>query len=143
LVQIQFVRLCVKPLKSISFSDNLLMVIFEKLEIDEFILKENLITDKEIIDNRVQELEKELLQTKEHLQTFIEELETSNEELQSLNEEMHSTNEELQSSNEELETSNEELQSTNEEVQIAYTELKLVNDELFKKEKLLTENKLS
>ncbi len=137
--QIHFVRLCVKPLKSISFSDNLLMVIFEKLEIDEFILKENLITDKELIDNRVQELEKELLQTKEHLQTFIEELETSNEELQSLNEEMHSTNEELQSSNEELETSNEELQSTNEEVQIAYTELKLVNDELFKKEKLLIE----
>lgn len=137
--QIHFVRLCVKPLKSISFSDNLLMVIFEKLEIDEFILKENLITDKELIDNRVQELEKELIQTKEHLQTFIEELETSNEELQSLNEEMHSTNEELQSSNEELETSNEELQSTNEEVQIAYTELKLVNDELFKKEKLLTE----
>jgi two-component system, chemotaxis family, CheB/CheR fusion protein len=137
--QIHYVRLCVKPLKSISFSDNLLMVIFEKLEIDEFILKENLITDKELIDNRVQELEKELIQTKEHLQTFIEELETSNEELQSLNEEMHSTNEELQSSNEELETSNEELQSTNEEVQIAYTELKLVNDELFKKEKLLTE----
>lgn len=137
--QIHFVKLCVKPLKSIDYRDNLLMVIFEKLEIDEFILKENLITDKELIDNRVQELEKELQLTKEHLQTFIEELETSNEELQSLNEELHSTNEELQSSNEELETSNEELQSTNEEVQIAYTELKLVNDELFKKEKLLTE----
>jgi len=137
--QIHFVRLCVKPLKSIEFSDNLLMVIFEKLEIEDFILKENFVTDKELIDNRVSELEKEIQITKEHLQTFIEELETSNEELQSLNEEMHSTNEELQSSNEELETSNEELQSTNEEVQIAYTELKLVNDELFKKEKLLTE----
>jgi two-component system CheB/CheR fusion protein len=69
------------------------------------------------------ELEYELTQTKERLQTVIEELETSNEELQSTNEELQSSNEELQSVNEELQTSNEELQSSNEE-------LSTVNDEL-------------
>ncbi|MBX3470584.1 MAG: PAS domain-containing protein [Planctomycetes bacterium] len=72
---------------------------------------------------RVEELEHEVLTTKQHLQTTIEELETANEELQSANEELQSANEELQSTNEELETSKEELQSTNEE-------LTTVNDEL-------------
>ncbi len=61
--------------------------------------------------HRVQELERELLLTKEYLQTAIEELESSNEELKSSNEELQSSNEELQSTNEEMETSKEELQS--------------------------------
>ena len=51
-----------------------------------------------------EQLEQELLFTKESLRATIEELETSNEELCSTNEELQSTNEELQSSNEELET---------------------------------------
>ncbi|MCO5171604.1 MAG: PAS domain-containing protein [Planctomycetes bacterium] len=72
---------------------------------------------------RLEELEHEILTTKQHLQSTIEELETANEELQSANEELQSANEELQSTNEELETSKEELQSTNEE-------LTTVNDEL-------------
>jgi two-component system CheB/CheR fusion protein len=83
------------------------------------------------------ELEDELIATREHLQTVIEELETSNEELQALNEEMQAANEELQSSNEELEASNEELQSTNEELTtvneemiVKGSELSLVNTEL-------------
>lgn len=74
-------------------------------------------------NERLQELEHELVLNRENLQTVIEELETANEELQSLNEEAQAANEELQASNEELETSNEELQSTNEE-------LTTVNDEL-------------
>jgi two-component system CheB/CheR fusion protein len=72
---------------------------------------------------RVAELERELLLTKEYLQSTVEELEAANEELQSSNEELQSANEELQSTNEELETSKEELQSTNEE-------LATVNEEL-------------
>lgn len=72
---------------------------------------------------RLRGLERELLVTKEYLQTTVQELEAANEELQSSNEELQSSNEELQSSNEELETSKEELQSTNEE-------LATVNDEL-------------
>ncbi|WP_279576310.1 CheR family methyltransferase [Thiomicrorhabdus marina] len=75
------------------------------------------------------EQERQLLKTKEQLQTVIEELETSNEEMQSMNEELQSSNEELQSSNEELETTNEELQSTNEELQTAYSELRVAYED--------------
>src|SRR5690606_30103855 len=67
-------------------------------------------------DSLIEQLEKELTATKEHLQSAIEELETSNEELKASNEEVMSMNEELQSTNEELETSKEELQSLNEEL---------------------------
>lgn len=64
----------------------------------------------------MEDLERELLTTRECLQSTVEELETTNEELQALNEEMQASNEELQASNEELHASNEELQSTNEEL---------------------------
>ncbi|MGE4498503.1 MAG: chemotaxis protein CheB, partial [Deferribacterales bacterium] len=90
-------------------------------------------------DMRISEIQSELANTKQDLQTVIEELETSNEELQSLNEELHSSNEELQSSNEELETTNEELQATNEELNIAYNELKALYEEREQREKLLLE----
>jgi two-component system CheB/CheR fusion protein len=88
-------------------------------------------------DERQQELERELLVTKEYLQSTIEELESSNEELKSSNEELQSANEELQSTNEELETSKEELQSANEELttvndelQNRMVELQQINDDL-------------
>lgn len=67
-------------------------------------------------DPRLGELERELVATKEYLQTTVENFQAANEELQSSNEELQSANEELQSTNEELETSKEELQSTNEEL---------------------------
>ncbi|MGQ9427187.1 CheR family methyltransferase [Gilvimarinus sp. F26214L] len=76
------------------------------------------------------ELERELMATREHLQSVIEEQEASNEELQALNEELQSANEELQSSNEELETSNEELQSANEELTTLNEELNIKTNEL-------------
>jgi two-component system CheB/CheR fusion protein len=65
---------------------------------------------------RVEQLERELRDKEEYLQSIVEELEASNEELKSTNEELQSANEELQSTNEELETSKEELQSMNEEL---------------------------
>jgi two-component system CheB/CheR fusion protein len=71
----------------------------------------------------IQQVEKELRETKERLQSTIEDLETANEEFRSANEELLSVNEELQSTNEELETSKEEMQSTNEELHIVNTEL--------------------
>ena len=77
-------------------------------------------------------LDRELLSTKEYLQSIIEELEASNEELKSANEEILSSNEELQSTNEELETAKEELQSTNEE-------LTTVNEELVNRNLQLSE----
>ncbi len=71
----------------------------------------------------VEELEVELRDTRERLQSISEEYETAAEELKSANEEMVSVNEELQSINEELETSKEELQSVNEELRSSNSEL--------------------
>ena len=79
---------------------------------------------------RIAQLENELHDAREHLQTVLEEQETSSEELQSLNEELQSANEELQSSNEELETTNEELQSANEELTTVNEELNVKSAEL-------------
>jgi two-component system CheB/CheR fusion protein len=85
---------------------------------------------KQPLSDRADELERELLCTKESLQTTIEEVETSNEELKSANEELQSTNEELQSTIEELETSKEEMQSLNEELTTVNTELQSKVEEL-------------
>lgn len=136
-----YVRIVSKPLMNVGLYEDLYIVIFQQLEIEEFIQNSSIVDQGTLQNSRIVELEHELLTTKEHLQTYIEEIETANEELQSLNEEMQSTNEELQSSNEELETSNEELQSTNEEIQIAYAELKASNEELERKEALLKVSK--
>ncbi|MFP4470910.1 MAG: CheR family methyltransferase [Bacteroidales bacterium] len=78
----------------------------------------------------INDLEQELVETKEYLQNVIEELETSNEELKSANEEAQSSNEELQSTNQELETSKEELQSLNEELETTNSELQRKVEEL-------------
>ncbi|WP_246685298.1 CheR family methyltransferase [Methylobacterium sp. WL103] len=69
------------------------------------------------------QLERELRETRERLQSLIEEYETALEELKSSNEELVSVNEELQSTNEELEASKEELQSVNEELYTVNAEL--------------------
>ena len=80
--------------------------------------------------DRIIDLERALLHTKESHQGTVEELETANEELKSTNEELQSTNEELQSANEELETSKEEMQSLNEELNAVNVELETKLDEL-------------
>lgn len=128
------VRIIVHP--SLQINQPAYYVIFEKIPVTDALVPLS-ITKKEKQSVAFKELQQELEDTKEHLQTYIEELETTNEEMQSLNEELQSANEELQSSNEELETSNEELQSTNEEVQIAYQELKKLNEELQQKDDAL------
>jgi len=76
------------------------------------------------------DLEKEIRQNREELQTTREEMQSSQEELRSTNEEMQSTNEELQSTNEELTTSREEMQSLNEELQTVNAEQQSKMDEL-------------
>jgi two-component system CheB/CheR fusion protein len=68
-------------------------------------------------DQRIRELEAEVTEGRQRMQTIIEEYETSREEMKASSEEMQSTNEELRSTMEELETSKEELQSINEELQ--------------------------
>lgn len=78
----------------------------------------------------LENLKRELKESRFNLQTAIEELETTNEELQSSNEELLSSNEELQSSNEELQSLNEELHTLNTEHQLRIQELIELNDDL-------------
>jgi two-component system CheB/CheR fusion protein len=79
---------------------------------------------------RIQTLQLELREAREHMKSMNEDFEATREELQSANEEVLSSNEELQSINEELETSKEELQSTNEELTTINEELQLRNADL-------------
>lgn len=80
--------------------------------------------------DRINELEDELLYTKENLQASVEEMETTNEELQATNEELVASNEELQSTNEELHSVNEELYTVNAEHQRKITELTELTDDM-------------
>lgn len=71
------------------------------------------------------QLQQELMATRERLKISREEYESTNEELRAANEELQSINEEYRSTSEELETSKEELQSMNEELQTLNAELKI------------------
>jgi two-component system, chemotaxis family, CheB/CheR fusion protein len=79
---------------------------------------------------QIEELQKELADSRSQTQAIIEELEATNEEMKAANEEVLSSNEELQSMNEELETAKEELQSANEELTTLNEELQNRNNEL-------------
>ncbi|MDR6943176.1 CheR family methyltransferase [Mucilaginibacter pocheonensis] len=83
-----------------------------------------------ITDGQAEELQKELIYTKQQLQTTIEQMETSMEELKSTNEELQSTNEELQSTNEESLTTKEEMQSLNEELMTINMQYQVKAEEL-------------
>lgn len=76
------------------------------------------------------DLERELSETRDYLQSIQEQHEAANEDLQASSEEVQSANEELQSINEELETSKEELESTNEELLTVNDEMANRNTEL-------------
>jgi len=81
-------------------------------------------------DLRIQQLEQELVDTREDMRNITEDQEVAIEELQSANEELMSGSEELQSLNEELETSKEELQSTNEELIVLNQEMSSLNEQI-------------
>jgi len=81
-------------------------------------------------DATVEQLERELRDNREQLQSTVEEYETAVEELKSTNEEMRSVNEELQSTIEELETSKAETQSINEELHTVNAQLTEMVEEL-------------
>jgi len=76
------------------------------------------------------ELERELRDTRELLQSTVEEYDTALEELKSANEELQSTNEELETSKEEIQSVNEELQTTNAQLNIKVEELDHTNSDL-------------
>jgi two-component system CheB/CheR fusion protein len=76
------------------------------------------------------ELERELSDLREQLQSTVEEYDTALEELKSANEELQSTNEELETSKEEIQSVNEELQTTNTQLTMKVEELDRANSDL-------------
>jgi len=90
-------------------------------------LGDNELTALRASHDRIESLERELVNMQENLQITVEELETSNEELEASNEELLAANEELQSTNEELHSVNEELFTVNTEHQKKIEELRLLN----------------
>jgi two-component system CheB/CheR fusion protein len=126
----EFVRITVEPLRE-DENESLYLVVFGDLRAppahDEPPGKRR---KGKVRDANLEQLERELRETRERLQSMAEEYETAIEELKSSNEEMVSVNEELQSTNEELETSKEELQSVNEELQTVNHELTVKIEEL-------------
>jgi two-component system, chemotaxis family, CheB/CheR fusion protein len=126
---VRFVNIIIKPyLQQNEFQQHFISVVLEE-DYNEPKKSPNVMPSA-LGGERIQELEQELLDTRQNLQAVIEELETANEELQSTNEEMISTNEELQSTNEELQSLNEELHTVSVEHQLKIKELFEVNDDL-------------
>ncbi len=124
------IQYSVKPFLRNEYTQPLLFILLneEPQEQKRAALKE---ANSEAVNvNRLEEIEKELHETRENLQAVIEEAESTNEELQSSSEELISTNEELQSSNEELQSLNEELHTVNAEHQAKIKELIELNDDM-------------
>jgi len=75
-------------------------------------------------------LRRELVATKEYLQSIIEDNATTLEELRAANEEAQASNEELETAQEELESANEELNTLNEELKIGNMDFSKLNRDL-------------
>ncbi|MBL0743162.1 chemotaxis protein CheB [Chryseolinea lacunae] len=126
----RFINIIIRPyLQQNEFQQSFIAIVLEEETAEPKAVRTVNITSVESAD-RMEELERELRDTRENLQAVIEELETANEEMQSSNEEMISTNEELQSTNEELQSLNEELHTVSAEHQAKIKELFEVNDDL-------------
>ena len=81
-------------------------------------------------DRESARLRRELIATKEYLQSIVEDNATTLEELRAANEEAQAGNEELETAQEELESANEELNTLNEELKISNVEFSKVNRDL-------------
>jgi two-component system CheB/CheR fusion protein len=119
----QFVDVTIQQIDKPEALQGKIIIVFNDLPETTGLNAANSKTGKQNSNLRNKELEIELRQSLEDLQTIREEMQTSQEELKSTNEELQSTNEELQSTNEELTTSKEEMQSLNEELQTVNIEL--------------------
>jgi two-component system CheB/CheR fusion protein len=119
---VQIVTLTVEPLSDRGHGDPLYLVLFA--DQGPVLSPEEALTRVHAShDGTVYQIERELRETRDRLQSMVEEYETALEELKSSNEELVSVNEEMQSTNEELEASKEELQSVNEELHTVNAEL--------------------
>jgi two-component system CheB/CheR fusion protein len=133
----QMVDITVNPLKDPGALCGMVMVIFT--DVTSPSINETINTTGQIpsSNQREEELERELLQTRQmwqvtgaEMQISQEEFKSSNEELQSCNEELQSTNEELTTTKEEIQSSNEELKAINFELQVKLNNLSLVTKDM-------------
>jgi len=85
---------------------------------------------KKHTSKHLEDIKKELAETRQRLNDAYEALEVSNDNASSYSEELISGNEEMQSTNEELQSVNEELQTVNNEYQLKIKELAELNDDL-------------
>jgi two-component system CheB/CheR fusion protein len=120
--RVQVISLSVEPLAGKPGGDQLYLVVFAD-QGPALTREEALARARATHEGAAVQVENELRDTRERLQSMVEEYETALEELKSSNEELVSVNEELQSSNEELEASKEELVSLNEELHTVNLEL--------------------
>ncbi len=120
--RVQIVTVTIEPLGDMNGSEPLYLILFADhgpvLSREEAIQR-----SQSSQDGAAANMERELRETRDRLQSIIEEYETALEELKSSNEELVSVNEEMQSTNEEMEASKEELQSVNEELHTVNAEL--------------------
>ncbi len=119
--RVQFITLTVDPMGEHDGDEPLFLVLFA--ENGPSLSREEARGHVTTTDGATAQLERELREARERLQSMVEEYETALEEVKSSNEELVSVNEELQSTNEELEASKEELQSFNEELHTINAEL--------------------
>ncbi len=115
------IRLTVQPMPDAGFENGLYMVVFETTgAIPDGAPSSSAHSETERL---VEQLESELVRTRDELERTVQDLEAANEELKSSNEELLSMNEELQSSNEELESSKEEVEAGNRALAAANADL--------------------
>jgi two-component system CheB/CheR fusion protein len=119
--RLQAVSLTVDPLRDVNREEPLFLVLFEDQGAAQ--TPAEALAHPRARDTTTLQLERDLQETRDRLQSLVEEYETALEELKASNEELVSVNEELQSTNEELEASKEELQSLNEELHTVNAEL--------------------
>ncbi len=120
--RVQIVTVTIEPLSSRPGVESLYLVLF--IDQGPVLSREEALSRAHAAhDGTTVQMERELRETRERLQSVIEEYETALEELKSSNEELVSVNEEMQSTNEELEASKEELVSLNEELHTVNSEL--------------------
>ncbi len=121
------------PLQANEQGERNFLVLFEgerQAEIAMQVAEEEPVETRSVEEALIKDLENQLAETREYLNSLILDHDVTLEELRSTNEEMLSSNEELQSTNEEMETAKEELQSTNEELITVNEELQTRNLEL-------------
>ncbi len=101
-------RITVQPMPLLGEAANRYMVVFADL--GEARPAEEAGPPGPAAEAMVEQLERELLSTREELERAVQDLEAANEELKSSNEELRSMNEEMRSANEELESAKEEVE---------------------------------